>query len=172
MEAQAHWTQPVLCYHCVFFSLYHLVTRSHPPPALIHPLPSHFLPCCCCFIFFPLHASVLQREAKRWNEATQRWLERMFGPFVSPSQKRLCHLNNGQTQIASAVTAIACYWQWKRRLNLWRIHFSEVLLVAFCVITNENELLSLDTNQSIRRQLWMKYNSDRCAHFPAWLQGS
>lgn len=52
MEAQAHRTQPVLCYHCVFFSLYHLVTRSPPPPALIHPLPSHFLPC-CCFIFSP-----------------------------------------------------------------------------------------------------------------------
>lgn len=32
MEAQARRTQPVLCYHCVFFSLYHLVTRSPPPP--------------------------------------------------------------------------------------------------------------------------------------------
>lgn len=42
MELQAHSIQPVSCYHCVFFSLYHLVTRT-PPPS-IRPLRSHFLP--------------------------------------------------------------------------------------------------------------------------------
>lgn len=104
---------------------------------LIHPLLSHFLPCCfCCFIFFPpLRPSVFRREAKQRNKATQRWLdrpsERMFGLFVSPSQNRLCRLNNGGTQIASAVTGITRFWQWKHYLNLPGRNFSWVLRVAF-----------------------------------------
>lgn len=155
-EQRPHWTQPVLCYHCVFFSLYHLVTRSPPPPPpSITVSLSPLLLLLLLFYSPPPRPSVLRREAKLRSEATRRWLERpsgrMFGPFVSPSQKRLCRLNNGGTQKASAVTGITRYWQWKRCLNLPGRNFPGVFEGCFSLFAWSNHIMSCQSFASAAR---------------------
>lgn len=103
----------------------------------------------------PLRPSVLRREAKLRSEATRRWLERpsgrMFGPFVSPSLKRLCRLNNGGSQKASAVTGITRYWQWKRCLNLPGRNFPGVFERCFSLFAWSNHIMSCQSFASVAR---------------------